>query len=101
MQQKSARVQGQLRDLVTTVSSVDGAVTVTVNPEGVLSGLVLSPRAEGMSPAQIANQILQTYEMACSQASARTVEIMSGLVGENSEAMDFLRAQLPSGGPSE
>ncbi|TDD83288.1 YbaB/EbfC family nucleoid-associated protein [Actinomadura rubrisoli] len=98
MKERADRAQQELAGSVTTLSSRDQAVTVTVNPGGVLQDLRLSPQAERMSGARLTAAIMETYRKACARSAARTVEIMSAVVGDDSEAMDLLRASLP---PSE
>lgn len=95
LQEQANRTKQELAESVVTVASRDQAVTVTVNPAGVLLELRISPHAERLSSAQLTSKIMETYQKARSQAAARTVEIMSGLIGNDSDAMDFLRSTLP------
>lgn len=80
---------------VTRVSQ-DMSVTVTVNPSGGLEDLLLTARATQLGPTRLAAVVLDTYAKACADAARSTLEIMSGLVGNNSEAMEFLRSTLPA-----
>lgn len=95
LQEQANRTKQELADSVVTVISRDQAVTVRVNPAGVLLELRISPQAERLGAAQLTARIMETYQKARSQAAARTVEIMSGLVGYDSDAMNFLRSTLP------
>ncbi|KAB2362696.1 MULTISPECIES: YbaB/EbfC family nucleoid-associated protein [Actinomadura] len=95
MKERADRAQRELAGNTTTLTSRDHAVTVTVNPSGVLLDLRLSSHADRMSGAQLTASIMETYRKACGRGAARTVEIMSQVVGDDSEAMDFLRAALP------
>jgi hypothetical protein len=69
--------------------------TVKVNPGGGMTALELSPEAERMSHRQLASLILTTYNQAARQAASQTMDIMAGLVGENSEALDIVRESMP------
>ncbi|MFD0691576.1 YbaB/EbfC family nucleoid-associated protein [Actinomadura fibrosa] len=95
MKERADRAQEELAGSVTTLTSRDQAVTLSVNPGGVLQDLRLSPQADRMSGAQLTASIMETYRKACARSAARTVEIMSEVVGDDSEAMDLLRASLP------
>ncbi|SER92964.1 Conserved DNA-binding protein YbaB [Actinokineospora terrae] len=79
-----------------THSSADRVVSVTVNPGGGLTGLTLSPEAERMRHGQLATLIQATYTQAARKAAARTMEIMSDLVGGDSEALDIVRRSMPA-----
>lgn len=92
---EAERARDELEATAVSITSHDQSVTVTVNASGVLLDLSLSPRAEGMTLTQLSSQIMYTYAQACSEAADRTVEIMSGLIGDDSESMDFLLSTLP------
>jgi hypothetical protein len=66
-------------------------VTVTVNPGGGMTALSLSAEAKRIGHRQLASLILTTYN----QAAAQTMEIMSSLVGQDSEAPDVVRRAMP------
>src|SRR4051812_4644621 len=85
----------RLAENTITHSSQDRTVTVTVNPGGGMTALELSPEAERMSHRQLASLILTTYNQAARQAASQTMDIMAGLVGEDSEALDIVRESMP------
>ena len=96
MRERAGRASAELREASVSTTSQERAVTVTVNPGGVLLGLRLGPQAEDMGRNQLAAQIMTTYRAACAEAAELTRDIMSDLVGEDSPALEFLRDALPS-----
>lgn len=73
----------------------DGMVTVTVNPSGVLLSAQFTSRAHGAAPAQLTAALMTAYRDATRQASARMLDIMSPVVGEDTDAMNFLKSTMP------
>lgn len=94
--EQADQVRQELRDAGATTSSRDGSVTVTVNAGGQLQNLRLSPKVEKLTPVRLAATILDTYQRACVDATRSTIDLMSGLIGDDAEAMAFLRQQLPA-----
>jgi DNA-binding protein YbaB len=92
---KAEDVQARLAQNTVSHTSPDRVVTVTVNPGGGLTGLTLTPDADRMDHRQLANLILTTYTQAARQAATHTMEIMTDLVGPNSEALDIVREAMP------
>jgi DNA-binding protein YbaB len=92
---RAEEAQTRLAENTVTHSSQDRTVTVTVNPGGGMTALELSPEAERMSHRQLASLILTTYNQAARQAASQTMDIMAGLVGPNSEALDIVRDAMP------
>ncbi|ANN16379.1 hypothetical protein SD37_12445 [Amycolatopsis orientalis] len=92
---KAEQAKTDLENNVVTLSSPDRLVTVTVNPGGGLMSLALSPQAQERTPAQLASLIMSTYRKATTRAADRTLEIMAGLTGEDSDAVDFIKSTLP------
>lgn len=92
---KAQDAQVQLAQNTVTLASPDRSVTVTVNPGGGLTALSLTPDTERMGHRQLAGLILNTYTQAARQAATQTMQIMSGLVGADSEALDIVRQAMP------
>jgi DNA-binding protein YbaB len=88
--------QARLADNQAVVSSPDGAVTVTVNAGGQLLQLRLGAKADGRGSAALTELIMTTYRRACAQATARTVDILADISGENSATVRGLLAALPA-----
>lgn len=90
IQEQAGRAEELLAESETTVASDDETVTVTVNAGGALTGLRFSPQARGMSGSGLADLVLDTYRQAVEESGRKTSEIMSGLLGADSEAMGLL-----------
>lgn len=73
----------------------DGLVAVTVNPSGVLLSAEFTSRAHGAAPAQLTAALMTAYREATRQASAKMLDIMSPVVGEDTDAMNFLKSTMP------
>lgn len=95
LKEQAEQASAELDGSSVTVSSRDQAVSLTVNPGGILLDLRFGASAGDLSLTQLSDRILRTYQNACTQAAALTVEIMSDLVGEDSAALDFLINALP------
>jgi DNA-binding protein YbaB len=87
-----ARVNGQAR-------SPRGEVDVRVSASGALVDLRLTPAARRLEAEQLAQLILATAREAQRLAGARTLEIMSGYVGDG-PALDAVKQHLPVGEPT-
>lgn len=74
--------------------SADGAVLVTVGPTGALQDLQLTPKAENMTSAQLAQLILRTAREAHRKVAEQIAQSVKPLIGD-SEAMSFLESQIP------
>ncbi|HWC79084.1 MAG TPA: YbaB/EbfC family nucleoid-associated protein [Pseudonocardiaceae bacterium] len=94
--QRAEETKKQLKALTGTVSSPDGAVTVTVNAGGALQNLTFGPRAEEMPRAQLSALIVSTARRAQAKAAGQITGIMAPLIGENSKAMEFIKEQIPT-----
>jgi DNA-binding protein YbaB len=92
---RAAQAQKALAGLCATVTSRDGAVTVTVTPAGALQRLALSDRSEGMTRVQLAAAVLATARQAQGEAARQATEAVAPLVGDDAEAMRMLRSHLP------
>jgi DNA-binding protein YbaB len=94
--ERAEQAKATLEQSQVTVSAPDQSVTVTVNPGGALLELRFSPRAQALTLSQLAARVMATYRRACAEASARTMEVMTDLVGPGSSALDLLRSTLPA-----
>jgi DNA-binding protein YbaB len=94
---RAGRAQAALAEVAATATSRDGAVTVTVSPAGALQRLVLNDPADGLSRAQLAAASPCARRAVASTAAARAAQTVAPLIGDDSAAMRFLRAQLPEG----
>jgi DNA-binding protein YbaB len=95
LQARTLRAQDELAAAEATVTSPDGAVTVTVNPAGALRGLVLAERTATMSRSTLAAAVLATAQQAQGRAARVAMDAMAPVLGEDSEAMRILRSHFP------
>ncbi|WP_290058637.1 YbaB/EbfC family nucleoid-associated protein [Amycolatopsis solani] len=80
----------ELSALSATATSGDGAVSLSVNTDGVLTRLQLTDAVSGMSPAEIADAVLRTYVSAQRESAKRTGQLLAPL-GSGGYLMDRLR----------
>jgi DNA-binding protein YbaB len=75
LQRKAVEAQENLAAVSGTASSKDGAVTVTVGPNGGLTNLQLGHRAVELGAPRLTALILETARKAQKNASAQVVEV--------------------------
>ncbi|MFJ1766546.1 YbaB/EbfC family nucleoid-associated protein [Amycolatopsis sp. NPDC088138] len=80
----------ELSALTATATSADGAVSLSVNTDGVMTGLRLTDAVSRMSPAEIADAVLRTYVEAQRDSAKRTGQLLAPL-GSGGYLMDRLR----------
>jgi DNA-binding protein YbaB len=102
-QQEVAEIAGRaeeakerIKSLTGTATSRDGAVTVTVSGAGALLDVSFGAAADRVPRAQLAAAIMAAARQAQAQASQQILAIMEPLVGADSDAMRFVREQIPS-----
>jgi DNA-binding protein YbaB len=93
--QKAEAAKKQLKQLAGSLTSGDGAVSLTVNAAGALQSLSFGPKADELPRAQLAALVLSTARRAQIQAAEKVTSILAPLVGENSDAMRFVQEQIP------
>ncbi|MET8846452.1 YbaB/EbfC family nucleoid-associated protein [Amycolatopsis sp. NPDC004625] len=79
----------ELDALSATATSADGAVSLSVNTDGVLTRLRLTDAVSGMSPSEIADAVLRTYVEAQRESAKRTGQLLAPL-GSGGYLMDRL-----------
>jgi hypothetical protein len=80
----------ELSALSATATSADGAVSLSVNTDGVLTRLRLTDAVSRMSPDEIADAVLRTYVDAQRESAKRTGQLLAPL-GSGGYLMDRLR----------
>lgn len=73
----------ELEAMTVAGSTPDGSVSVTVTADGVLTGLRLSERADGLRPSELAALVLDTYLAAQRDAAVRATELAVTALGED------------------
>jgi DNA-binding protein YbaB len=92
---KAEEAKRQLKELSGTLTSSDGAVTVTVNAAGALQRLSFGRAADDMPKDRLAALVISTAHQAQVQAAQQVTSILAPIVGEDSEAMRFVQRQIP------
>ncbi|WP_236789956.1 YbaB/EbfC family nucleoid-associated protein [Amycolatopsis sp. GM8] len=93
---KAEVAKAQLQQLSATLSSHDGAATVTVNASGALQKVTFGAKARELPLEQLAATVVTTAQRAQAQAARQITAIMAPVVGNDSDAMHFLEEQLPA-----
>lgn len=85
--EKAARYQAMSREVQQvsiTGSAAEGAVTVTVGPNGIPTDVTMTPKVRQMEPERIAAAVMEAMRQAQSQYPERLAEIVSQTVGDDS-----------------
>src|SRR5690349_23989484 len=85
---------GRLAALTASARSADGLVTVTVGPDGTMTGLQLDEEVRRQPAAETARQILATQAAARADLIARATEVTVETVGADSETGKAVLASL-------
>ncbi|MGH3500839.1 MAG: YbaB/EbfC family nucleoid-associated protein [Nocardioidaceae bacterium] len=99
--ERAQEARAQLQEISATLTSSDGAATVTVNASGALQKLSFESKAESLSREQLAASVLATARRAQTQAAQQVTAVMTPLIGQDSDAMHFLEEQIPAPEESE
>ncbi|MBP2339028.1 DNA-binding protein YbaB [Saccharothrix coeruleofusca] len=91
---RSQEMQQQIQHAAATVRSPDGAVTVTVAPNGALQHIEFSPRAAELSHVQLGQAVMATVQRAQVQAAQQVAAVVEPQFG-GTAAMDFLNSFIP------
>lgn len=98
MQAKAAALNEALSSAGATVRTRDGAVTVTLAPNGALTNLELGHRACELGPARLTAAIMGAVRDAQRQ-TARAVADSFATINGDSESTDMVRSFLPPDPP--
>jgi DNA-binding protein YbaB len=94
-QAKAAAVQQGLASAQGSASSKDGAVSVTVAPNGALTDLRLTAEAMQKSHAQLASEIMTVAREAQRAAAVHVAETFEQVDGAGSETYRMITEYLP------
>ncbi|SDL19809.1 YbaB/EbfC DNA-binding family protein [Lentzea albidocapillata subsp. violacea] len=93
--ERAAEAKSQIANLTGAATSTDGAVTVSVSAGGALLNLSFGTKADDMPKDRLAALVMSTAKRAQAQAVGQIATIMAPLIGDNSEAMQFVQSQIP------
>ena len=100
MQSKAAALNEALSSAGATVRTRDGAVTVTLAPNGALTNLELGHRACELGPARLTAAIMGAVRDAQRQ-TARAVADSFATINGDGESTDMVRSFLPPDPPPD
>jgi DNA-binding protein YbaB len=83
----------ELSTLSVAATSADGAVSLSVNTDGVMTRLRLTDAVSQMSPDEIADAVLRTYVEAQRDSAQRTGQLLAPM-GSGGYLMDRLRWRM-------
>ncbi|MDX3658246.1 YbaB/EbfC family nucleoid-associated protein [Streptomyces sp. ID05-26A] len=93
--EQAEEAKSRIANLTGAATSTDGAVTVSVSAGGALLSLSFGTKADDMPKDRLAALVMSTAKRAQSQAVGQITTIMAPLIGDNSEAMQFVQSQIP------
>lgn len=85
LESRARRAQDALRTVSATASSANGAVTVTVEPDGGLRQLIFTERADELTRPRLADAVLDAVRRARADVARNTEEALRPLLGEASQ----------------
>lgn len=88
-----AAIVKSLQELSVEAGSPDGAVSLSVNTDGVMTKLALSAGAAKLPPNQLADLVLRTYAQAQRESAKRSAELLAPM-GNTGYVADRLRWRL-------
>lgn len=93
--EQAEEAKSRIASLTGAATSADGAVTVSVSAGGALLSLSFGTKADDMPKDRLAALVMSTAKRAQAQAVGQITTIMAPLIGDNSEAMQFVQSQIP------
>lgn len=95
VQQKTAAFKENLEASGATEASDDGALRVTVAPNGALTDLAIEESAMRRSGGELAGQIMQLARKAQRSAAVHVAEAFAPLAGEDTESLHMVMGYIP------
>ncbi len=91
---QAQQVGEELQNATETVTSKNGAVTVTVGASGALLDAQFTDKARNLSPSDLAATLMDTVRTAQAQVAHQVADTVAPLAGDG-DTMEFIRSQLP------
>lgn len=101
MTSRASKMQEQLAEANVRLESEEREVAVTVNVGGALVGIEFGPSIRHISGPALSQMIMELYTQAATEASRRSVEMMSSILGEDSETLKAIRQSVDRHAPRE
>lgn len=81
--ERMAAANEGLRGIAVSATSADGSARVSVNAEGMLTGLHIGQQAVSMSPAELSAAVLDAYASAQREAARRAADLLRSVTGSD------------------
>jgi DNA-binding protein YbaB len=94
MQERASALQEAFAATAATVTSRDGAVTVTLAPNGALRNMQLGRRACELGEARLTATIMETVRQAQSQTARAVTSSVESIIG-GGQAVEMMKSFLP------
>lgn len=88
--QRYQGLQGRMRAISVTERSADGRIAVTVDADGVTTGIELAPGTRGMDPAAVAAELMACTHRAQARLRRQVGELVHDLVGQDGAGQAIL-----------
>ena len=93
--QRAEKTKSDIAQVKGVATSDDGAATVTVSATGALLGVTFNRAADKLPKERLAEAVMSATRKAQSTAARQVTDLMTPLIGPDSEAMRLLQEQLP------
>lgn len=93
--QRAEQTKSDIAQVTGVATSEDGAATVTVSATGALVGVSFGQAADKISKERLAQSLMAATRKAQATAARQVTDLMTPLIGTDSDAMRMLREQLP------
>lgn len=93
--QRAEQTKADIAQVTGVATSDDGAATVTVSATGALTGVSFGRAADKLPKERLAEAVMAAARRAQATAARQVTDLMTPLIGNDSDAMRMLREQLP------
>lgn len=94
-QRKAEEMQAEITAMEVTVSSSDGAVTVSVAPNGAVRSIQLGHRACDLGHTRLTVQIMEMLQKAQREVSRKVMHCFEDTFPDDVESMKVMRRAIP------
>ena len=94
LETKASQLRSELATTSATVTSPDGAVTVTLSPTGALQDITFAAPAARVAPEHLGPMVMKTVQAAQHEVSNRVTASLAEQFGD-SESMDIITRFMP------
>lgn len=92
---RAEKTKSDIAQVTGVATSEDGAATATVSATGALLSVTFNRAADKLPKERLAEAVMAAARKAQATAARQVTDLMTPLIGTDSEAMRLLRSQLP------